>query len=187
MLTAFPRQDELLAMCGSFRRKEQAELARTGQPGLPASTYFMRQTVGNACGTVAVLHTLLNNADRVVAPGTPLADILAATRSLNPDERAKYLEDGETVASIHSQVAQQGQTAAPDANEDVDLHFVAFVNVDGHIVELDGRKPFAIDHGAVDAENPALLPNVARVVRKFMERDPGNMQFTLMALAAADF
>ncbi len=36
--------------------------------------------------------------------------------------------------------AQQGQTAAPNAEEEVDLHFVAFVCRDGSLYELDGRK-----------------------------------------------
>ena len=29
------------------------------------SVYFMKQTVGNACGTVGILHSIANNLDRV--------------------------------------------------------------------------------------------------------------------------
>ena len=29
------------------------------------SVYFMKQTVGNACGTVGILHSIANNLDKV--------------------------------------------------------------------------------------------------------------------------
>lgn len=35
--------------------------------------------------------------------------------------------------------AQQGATAAPAAEEEVNLHFAAFVAADGALYELDGR------------------------------------------------
>jgi len=37
------------------------------------------------------------------------------------------------------EAAQQGATAAPSADEEVDLHFAAFVCCDGALYELDGR------------------------------------------------
>lgn len=46
------------------------------------------------------------------------------------------------------EAAQQGVTAAPSADEEVDLHFIAFVHRDGCLYELDGRKAGPINHGA---------------------------------------
>lgn len=37
------------------------------------------------------------------------------------------------------EAAQQGDTAAPSAEEEVDLHFAAFLCRDGALYELDGR------------------------------------------------
>ncbi len=43
----------------------------------------------------------------------------------------------------------------PNIEDDVDLHFIAFVEKDGELYELDGAKPFPINHGPID-ENMLL-------------------------------
>lgn len=95
---------------------------------------------------------------------------LEATKTLNPDEKAAKLEVDEGLSSAHEESAQTGQTAAPDRDEKVDLHFVAMVEKDGLLYELgmyfefwkitfvlivtecllwpiDGRKSRPIPHG----------------------------------------
>ena len=47
--------------------------------------------------------------------------------------------------------AQEGDTAPPALEDVVDLHFVALVNRNSRLVELDGRKSFPIDHGKTSA------------------------------------
>ena len=44
--------------------------------------------------------------------------------------------------------AQEGATRPPSLDEVVVLHFVALVQKAGRLLELDGNKPFPIDHGA---------------------------------------
>jgi hypothetical protein len=44
--------------------------------------------------------------------------------------------------------AQEGSTRPPGLDEMVALHFVALAHRGGRLLELDGRKPFPIDHGA---------------------------------------
>ena len=41
-------------------------------PSFPSSVYFMRQTIGNACGTVALVHALANNEDKISFAGEAL-------------------------------------------------------------------------------------------------------------------
>ncbi|XP_069858913.1 ubiquitin carboxyl-terminal hydrolase isozyme L3 isoform X3 [Dipodomys merriami] len=72
---------------------------------------------------------------------------------------------------------------APSLDEKVDLHFIALVHVDGHLYELDGRKPFPINHGKTSDET--LLEDAIEVCKKFMERDPDELRFNAIALSAA--
>lgn len=83
----------------------------------------------------------------------------------------------------HEGAAQEGDTKVPERDESVNAHFVAFTNVKGQLYELDGRKSFPVNHGATSAET--LLEDAAKVVRGFIERDPGELRFTIVALAAA--
>ncbi|XP_061485991.1 ubiquitin carboxyl-terminal hydrolase isozyme L3 isoform X2 [Rhineura floridana] len=72
---------------------------------------------------------------------------------------------------------------APSIDEKVDLHFIALVNVGGNLFELDGRKPFPINHG--QSSNDTFLEDAVEVCKKFMERDPDELRFNAIALVAA--
>ena len=43
---------------------EDGKLKAAGYKGGPASLYYMKQTISNACGTIGVLHVIGNNSDR---------------------------------------------------------------------------------------------------------------------------
>lgn len=45
----------------------------------------------------------------------------------------------------------------------------------------DGRKAFPINHGPSSADT--LLEDACKVIRQFMERDPEEVKFTIVALA----
>jgi ubiquitin carboxyl-terminal hydrolase L3 len=147
----------------------------------------MHQTIGNACGTIALLHALGNNQD-ILTLNTHsfLAQFLTNTQSMNPEERGKYLESpppgAPTIDSLHEEFASLGQTSAPDADADVNLHFACFVQFDGKLWELDGRYAGPIDHGESNDGN--LLRDAVKVVRRdFMDQAEGDINFTLMAFA----
>ena len=54
-----------------FRKQEEEEVKAKGQEVSP-KVYFMKQTIGNACGTVALLHSILNNKGRIPFDGNSL-------------------------------------------------------------------------------------------------------------------
>lgn len=166
------------------KQEEEDRIAKGGQTVSP-SVYFMRQTIGNACGTIGVLHSLANNQGTVtIGPNTFLRQFLEATASLSPAERGKYLEDppagAPSIESIHQESAAVGDTAPPSSDEDVDLHFVALVHKDGHLYELDGRKAAPVNHGPTTPET--LLHDSAAVVQKFIATTD-SINFNLIALA----
>ena len=77
----------------------------------PASLYYMKQTISNACGTVAMLHSVANNLDSIPLESGILKDFLDSTKDSSPEERAKKLEDDENVVKVHDDIAKKGQTA----------------------------------------------------------------------------
>ncbi|KAJ3037374.1 Ubiquitin carboxyl-terminal hydrolase isozyme L3 [Rhizophlyctis rosea] len=161
-----------------YRKNEEQRIKKDGQKVSP-ELYFVRQTIGNACGTIGLLHALANNTDVLELGDGPLKRILQKTRAKSPDERAGVLEDDQDLACVHEASSQEGQTSAPPAEQDVDTHFVCFVQRDGDIYELDGRKPFPINHGP----SSDLLLDAAEVIKTFIARDPDQLSFTVIALA----
>ena len=66
-------------------------------------------------------------------------------------------------------------------DDEVNLHFVALVHVDGGLYELDGRKNTAVRHGDTTAES--LLQHSVPVIKKFIETSEGSVSFNASALA----
>ena len=66
----------------------------------------------------------------------------------------------------------------------MDYHFIAFVEKDGILYDLDGRKPAPVNCGTTCKET--YLSDVAKQCKSYMEWDPDNINFTMITLAAAD-
>lgn len=61
------------------------------------------------------------------------------------------------------------------------MHFVCFVNHDGTLYQLDGRKDAPIRHGTTCPDS--FLADTAEVIRSsFMAADPSEHRFTIVAL-----
>lgn len=219
--------------------------------------YFTRQTIGNACGTVGLLHSFASIRGKVgggggggeeggakgekeeeqqsiFAPGSFFDRFYSATAAMTADERAEYLEspveddddedededkkdsqkagkggdadandDAEeknkktknveekktraalaaSIDAAHAAAATAGDTRPPGEDENVDLHFVAFVETGGRLWELDGRKVFPVDHGATSPGS--LLRDAAAAIKKeFVDSASaeGSINFNLLAL-----
>ncbi|XP_033003849.1 ubiquitin carboxyl-terminal hydrolase isozyme L3 isoform X2 [Lacerta agilis] len=167
----------------TFRTEEEEKIKAQGQEVKP-SVYFMKQTISNACGTIGLIHAIANNRDKInFETDSSLKKFLDDSMPMSPEERAKYLETYEAIRVTHESSAHEGQTEAPSIDEKVDLHFIALVNIDGNLYELDGRKPFPINHG--QSSDDTFLEDAVEVCKKFMERDPDELRFNAIALAAA--
>eukprot|EP00897_Mesotaenium_endlicherianum_P006235 jgi/Mesen1/563/ME000105S10737 len=161
-----------------------AEVERLQKQGQHVSdnVYFMLQTVGNACGTIGLLHAIGNNTSTLQLKGDSwLQKFFQETSSMSPSERAKHLEEDTQLEEAHSAAAVVGDTAAPDINEAVNFHFVAFVCVDGSLYELDGSRPFPVNHGPSTPDS--LLQDSVKVIRGYMERNPDAIQFNVIAMS----
>ncbi|XP_037911694.1 ubiquitin carboxyl-terminal hydrolase isoform X2 [Hermetia illucens] len=159
-------------------RDAEDEKLKQNPPKYPDDLFYMKQCVHNACGTIALVHSLANNKDIPIEEGI-LQNYLKAATSLSPEERGRTLEADEAFTTAHHELAQQGQTAA-NPDEGANHHFVALINKDGHLFELDGRKSAPVDHG--ETSEGKFLNDAARVCKEFMERDPDEVRFTVIAL-----
>jgi len=178
LLMLYPLTDQAEA----FRASQETSLLEGGQEVSP-NVFFMKQYVGNACGTVALLHALANNTDNIPLQEGPLKEFFSSGATKTPEERGHDLEKLNELGAFHEEAAGEGQTQAPDRDEKLTTHFIAFVNVAGHVYELDGRKSFPINHGATTPET--FIQDTATVIQGFMSReDPDENRFTMMALCA---
>uniref|UniRef100_A0A8C9PJI7 Ubiquitin carboxyl-terminal hydrolase n=1 Tax=Spermophilus dauricus TaxID=99837 RepID=A0A8C9PJI7_SPEDA len=162
----------------NFRKKQIEELK--GQEVSP-KVYFMKQTIGNSCGTIGLIHAVANNQDKLeFEDGSVLKQFLSETEKMSPEDRAKCFEKNEAIQAAHDAVAQEGQCRVDDK---VNFHFILFNNVDGHLYELDGRMPFPVNHGT--SSEGSLLQDAAKVCREFTEREQGEVRFSAVALCKA--
>ncbi|EAA21121.1 hypothetical protein [Plasmodium yoelii yoelii] len=90
-----------------------------------SNIWFIKQTVSNSCGTIALLHLLAN---------------LRNTFPLDKD-------------SVLDTFFNKVDHLKPEGRAMVDTHFIVFLEINGMLVELDGRKNHPIIHGQTTSTN----------------------------------
>jgi ubiquitin carboxyl-terminal hydrolase L3 len=149
---------------------------------------WFKQTIRNACGLIGLLHAVSNGEPRQhVTPGSDLDNLLREAEGLEPVARANLLYESKALESAHADAAKLGDTAAPEAEDNVDLHFVAFVKgLDGTLWELDGRRRGPLARGMLGEEEDALSEAaLALGVRRFLKMEEGgnpDLRFSLVSL-----
>lgn len=179
VILLFPCTDQYY----KFRDQQLEEISKKGQAISP-KLYYMKQMVQNACGTVALIHSIANSKDQIQLSDGHLKDFLKESQDVDPIRRGEMLEKAEGIMNLHREIAQGGQTEAPEPESRVDYHFVAFTHVDGCVYELDGRKEFPVNHGPISSPE-MLLEDAAKICKGYIERQPDLMQFSIVALSPA--
>ncbi|XP_054824203.1 ubiquitin carboxyl-terminal hydrolase 3 isoform X1 [Prosopis cineraria] len=141
--------------------------------------YFMKQTVGNACGTIGLLHALGNITSEIkLTEGSFFDRFFKATASMDPLQRAAFLENDREMEVAHSVAATAGDT---EALVDVNAHFICFACVDGELYELDGRKSGPISHG--QSSPNTLLRDAAKVIQGVIQKNPDSLNFNVIVVS----
>jgi len=172
------------------KKKDEDEAILAGRvTPVDPTVIWIKQTISNACGTMGLLHALMNSRT-TIAPESPLATFLDQCKGLSPTERAELLEKTPLFADIHANVANTGQSAVPP-NLDTDYHFTCFVQAPsmepgkqkgegGHrLIELDGRRAGPVDRG----QSEDLLKDVASFVKERFVSESDSISLNMMALA----
>ncbi|KAF8635341.1 hypothetical protein AX15_000460 [Amanita polypyramis BW_CC] len=204
VILLFPLDSETKAE----REAEDEVLAKESQPLLDKTILWIKQTIGNACGTMALLHALANT-DVTITPESPLAQFIDQCKDKTPLERAQHLETTPLFGKIHAEMATTGGQTAVPTNLDTDLHFTCFVAAPSQaerdaatetaaissgvdpdesgekvkssmrLIELDGGRRGPVDRG----ECKVLMEDVAQIVKATYFTRNDTMLFSLMALA----
>lgn len=150
---------------------------------------WFKQTIRNACGLIGLLHAVSNGEVRKnVLPGSDLENLLQQAEPLKPLERADLLYYSKALEAAHADAAKLGDTTAPDAEDQVDLHFVAFVKgKDGNLWELDGRRKGPLQRGSLGPDEDVLSETALelgprRFLKKEAEGGQGDLRFSLVSL-----
>jgi len=177
VILLFPISDKYLEFCV----QEAQEVEKNGQV-LSNDVFYMKQTIGNACGTIGVIHALANCKKHLkFLPDSAFETFLKDTANLSPEKIGEKLENNAAFQTAHTACAHEGQSETVAADAKVNLHFVAFVQVDGCLYELDGRKTSPINHGPSNKDT--FLFDAAASCQKFMQRNPEELQFSVIALS----
>ena len=171
----------------AFKMKQAEDIEKKKEGHVISSKLFyltQLDGLGNACGTIATLHSLANVlTEKELEADSPLGAFLKDTKTLSPKERGHALLKAKGIRKVSESTATSAvaSTKCPERSARLNAHFVSFVLVEGCVYELDGRKKFPINHGA-STEKTFLKDSVSVVKEKFMRLDQDNLNFNLMAL-----
>ncbi|KEY72755.1 hypothetical protein S7711_02540 [Stachybotrys chartarum IBT 7711] len=148
---------------------------------------WFEQTIGHACGLMALIHSVASGEPRrFVKQGSLLDELLRQAEPLKPTERAKLLYDSEALEEAHMRAARGGNSIAPAALDACGLHYIAFVKgKDGHLWELEGAVDGPIDRGALKEEDDLLSETaLENSIKRFLKvSNSGELNFSVVALA----
>ncbi|KNG46037.1 ubiquitin carboxyl-terminal hydrolase isozyme l3 [Stemphylium lycopersici] len=173
------------------RTAEDRDKAEYTGKGADEPVIWFKQTIGNACGSIGLVHCLLNSAaSKYIAPSSTLDKIREDALPKPIWERARVLEDSEAFEKAHADAAKLGDTASPTpvSDEHTGQHFVAFVKAaDGHLWELEGSRMGPLDRGRLASDEDVLSPaalekGIERLMRIESEKG-GDLRFSVIALA----
>ena len=162
-----------MAVVFLFPIKPNSTLETDGSKLADNDVVFIKQTIPNACGTIALLHALTNNSQIVQENSDLVFDLI----KLKESDRSQFLEESKTLKEIHKSFATQGQTNGEALESD--LHFVCFIEKNGKLYELDGRRSGPKE--VCQIQN-SLLHDACMNIKQIMSQDPNELNFTTLAL-----
>lgn len=154
---------------------------------------WFKQTIGNACGSIGLLHSVINGPAKAhILPGSDFEKIRRDAIPLNMKDRAQMLYDSEAFEAAHKSVVEIGDTPAPpsDDTRHAGQHFVSFVKEGGRLWELEGSRKGPIDRGALGEDEDVLSPRalelgIKRVIKLVQAAGIDDLRFSGTALAPA--
>lgn len=140
------------------RRKVATEESFVEDEETINSIFFAQQMVPNSCATHALLSVLLNCPQIFLGP--TLARLKEHTANMNPENKGYAIGNTPELARAHNSHAKPEPRHLHEKSHGIStgrtvetFHFVSYVPIGGRLFELDGLKPYPIDHGPCGEED----------------------------------
>ncbi|KAL2836769.1 hypothetical protein BJY01DRAFT_52248 [Aspergillus pseudoustus] len=188
----------IIPLTPAWDRSRQAEDADKEEPypgsgRLDEPVIWFKQTIGHACGSIGLLHSVINGpAIDFIKPDSDLAAIRRGAIPLDMDRRAELLYNCKAFEAAHKSVEQAGDSYADPTSERNGGHFVSFVKSGGKLWELEGSRKGPLDRGSLADDEDVLSPRaldmgIKRIIKLNAEDGGGgggeNLLFSCIALA----
>lgn len=164
--------------------KREYEGAGPGEPVI-----WFKQTIGNACGSIGLVHCAINGpAAEHIQPGSTLDEIRKAALPLRMAERSDVLYNNVAFEEAHKSVEQIGDTPALPSTEHAGQHFVAYIKSEGRLWELEGSRMGPLDRGNLGDGEDVLSPKALELgLKRIIDLESKNggtdLRFSCIALA----
>ncbi|CAI4043978.1 ubiquitin-specific protease YUH1 SKDI_10G2990 [Saccharomyces kudriavzevii IFO 1802] len=143
LLAFLPRPVKAIVLL--FPINENGKVSAIQQAPKPkdSDVLWFKQSIKNACGLYAILHSLSNN-QSLLEPGSDLTNFLKSqSKNITPKNMFDDTTADQFVLNVvkeNTQTFSTGQSEAPEATADINLHYITYVEENGEIFELDGRN-----------------------------------------------
>lgn len=171
------------------RKAEDADKEPYAGSGPDEPVIWFKQTIGHACGSIGLLHSLVNGpAAEYIKPGSDLATIRSAAIPLDMTKRAEMLYNSEPFERAHKSVEECGDSYSDSKVERDGGHFVSFVKSGGKLWELEGSRKGPLERGVLDDDEDVLSPRalemgLKRIVKLNADEGGESLLFSCIALA----
>ncbi|CAI7635773.1 unnamed protein product [Penicillium pancosmium] len=150
---------------------------------------WMKQTIGHACGLMALLHCLFNyEGGLYVAPDSELDKLRKRAIELGPADRADLLYNSKFLEDAHMEAASRGSSNPPSPADANHHHFVGFVQKDGQVWELNGGLNGPLLRGALEEGDLLSEKGLAFTVQDYLDAAAkgGHGEMSIVAVAGYD-
>ncbi|KAL8936445.1 MAG: hypothetical protein Q9211_004187 [Gyalolechia sp. 1 TL-2023] len=171
------------------REAEDADTAPYAGAGPDEPVIWFKQTIGHACGSIGLLHSVINGpAVDFITRDSDLATLRSRAIPLDMAQRAEMLYHSEPFEIAHKSVEQAGDSRADPTGERDGGHFVSFVKSGGKLWELEGSRKGPLERGSLADDEDVLSPRaldmgIKRIIRLNAGGGGESLQFSCIALA----
>ncbi|KAL4733244.1 ubiquitin carboxyl-terminal hydrolase [Aspergillus similis] len=171
------------------RKAEDADKEPYTGSGPDEPVIWFKQTIGHACGSIGLLHSLINGpAVGFIKPDSDLAAIRSHAMPLDMTKRAEMLYNSKPFELAHKSVEQVGDSYADPTSERDGGHFVTFVKSGGKLWELEGSRKGPLDRGSLADDEDVLSPRaldmgIKRIIKLNADGGEEDLLFSCIALA----